>query len=194
MRLSFFLLFFCFSFPVYAQDWELCEDARKIKAAYGELMKDARAPLNKMRFVDAFPATKKKFLDVFYPYEKDELYADRKLYIETFIGIGASFPREVLEKSMDIGAELNGSDDIISQLQKTTTELAVRETAFFLKRLKKMKKAAQVSLINFLADVPDYASYPAYQQLIDKLETTGDKSTAAMLVSARELRKTRVHE
>src|SRR5437762_9977918 len=81
---------------LYAQVKPLSRDAQKIKNAYEALLKDINAPLNKIQFIEAFPGSKEKFVNVFYPYEKDELYAVRKEYVNIYTGIGNSFPKKVL--------------------------------------------------------------------------------------------------
>jgi hypothetical protein len=194
MRTIFFLLSILVPFLLYGQSEELSRDARKIKDAHDELMKDARAPINKMRYIAAFPATKEKYTDIFYPYEKDELFEVRKEYMEHFISIGKVYPKEVLEKSIGIAKKMNGSDDVISMFQQNTTMLAGRESVFFAKEVKKLKKAEQASLIKFLADVEHHATYPEYQSLIDSLTADGEKALAEMLVLVREAKKKERHE
>lgn len=164
------VLLFLLPMTVAAQQ-ELSADAEKVKKQYGYLRFEERAALSHVDYITAFPKDKETFLNVFYPYKLDQLYEYRHEYMKALKTIGALYPQLVLAKAIHIGKDLQGSEDIVGELQDIVIGLGISHTLEFITEAKLLKKEELLSFARFLADAEDKAGV---QTLVDKLNGKKD--------------------
>jgi hypothetical protein len=185
MKLRLLVLLLLISAATFAQGNELLiADAKTIKDAYTELMKEPRASISQMNYIAAFPATKEIFFHVFYPDALDQLYPTRKQYLDALIRISESLPKEVLVKILKTEVNMKASDDIVGQLQTLTLSLAAQHTDVFTGAVKSMWPKDQKNLAPFIADTDD----PNFDTLIENLKTAKANNLVNQLTNAHEER------
>lgn len=159
----------------------LLPEAERIKKQYDYYLKDHRASLHHVDYITAFPENKAEFMDVFYPYKKDQLYEARHEYIKVLADIGKQYPHLVLAKGIVIGKELTGSEDIVGDLQEVLIEIAANHVPEFIKEVKKLKKQEQQSFAGFLADAKDRGKV---ENLRDQLQAMKEDKLAGLITGA----------
>ncbi|HYV91268.1 MAG TPA: hypothetical protein VE978_05775 [Chitinophagales bacterium] len=169
----------------------LTADAMKVKTAFDNLSADTNSKKLQEDYIAAFPSDSNSFLKIFGPEKFDQLYSESYKYLEALEKCAATFPIEVINKCIDIGKDLGWDADAVGQLQQMSVDLAIKCTTVFVSKYKTLEGKEQNNLINFYADVENHNAYPEYQELINKLNSIGEKDIAKKLEIARTIRMNR---
>lgn len=171
-------------FPAYAfAQSNLLPEAEKVKKQYDYLVKEERAALSQVDFITAFPDDKETFLKIFYPYKLDQLYEARHQYMAALKRLGELYPQKVLAKTIGIGKDMKGNEDIVGDLQEIIIGLADRHLPDFAAEVKKLDKKQLPSFAAFLADARDNEGVA---QICRKLEKLGENKIAGAIHKAME--------
>jgi hypothetical protein len=169
----------------------LIADAMKVKTAFDNLSVDTNSKKLQQAYIAAFPSDTNTFLKVFQTEMFDQLYMDSYKYLEAFEKCAIIFPTEVIGKCVDIGKDLVWEEDAVGQLQHMSVKLAIKHVIVFVSKYKTLDGKEQNQLINFYADVENHSAYPEYQELINTLNSIGEKGIAKELETVRAIRKGR---
>ncbi len=154
---------------------EISPQAKKLRYYYESMIKQPHAPVIKIQFIQAFPANKKDFIDVFNHHTKDELAATGEDYVKTFRKLGYDFTDSVLQKSIYIGVDLAAwSSGPVNELQKTIYYLTNKKPMLFVNMVRELTKAQQNDLAQFLrsgAGDVENENYPTLLDLFEKTDT-----------------------
>lgn len=167
----------------------ILNDVTKVKSAYENLSADKNSKKLQQDYISAFPSDTKTFLAVFQSDKFDQLYSDSHKYIEALENCATNSPTEVISKCVDIGKNLVWDADAVGLLQHISVDIAIQHPPTFVSKYKTLNDKEQDKLINFYADVENHSAYPEYQDLIDKLNSIGEKDIAKKLETARTFRK-----
>ena len=102
-----------------------------------------------------------------------------------------NFPKEAINKCIDIGKNLVWDADAVGELQNLSVNLAIKYFKIFVDKFKTLNSKEQQSLINFYADVENQSSYPEFQKLINKFKKIGETGITKELETARSIRMKR---
>jgi hypothetical protein len=176
-----------------AQSQTLIPDAQKMKVAFDSLSVNINSKVLQENYIAAFPADTKTFLSVFQTEKFDQLYMESDKYLSAFEMCSKSFPSKVISKCIDIGKNLVWDADAVGQLQHMSVYLANKHLKVFVSKYKTLNGNEQNKLIAFYADVENFSAYQMFQDLIDQLNSIGEKEIAMKLDSARAIRKKNNH-
>jgi hypothetical protein len=163
--------------------------ASKLKTAYEKLLSDTGNNKLQERYIVAFPSDTKTFLNIFQTKNFDQLYENSYQYLELFEKCAPAFPKEVLSKCMEIDKNLIWDADAVGQLQQISVSLSVKYFTIFIAQYRTLSSKEQNGLINYYADIENYNAYSEYQDLIDKLNSVGQRDISNKLQNARTKRK-----
>jgi hypothetical protein len=159
----------------------LTPDAEKVKKQFGYLRFEERAALSHVDYITAFPKDKTTFLDVFYPWQLDQLYEDRHKYVDALKKIGEQYPRRVLERSIGICKDLRGNEDVVGEMQDIVIGLGNNHTFEFISETRKLNKEELRLFSHFLADARDR---DGVLSLVVKLKKKKESKMADAIVNA----------
>jgi hypothetical protein len=182
-------LLFVFALNDVAYSQTLSKESLKIVQAWEYLDKHPNSAKARLAYIKIFPGDQQLFTKIFDPDDYKELYGESYKYIDRFVGLAKFYPKQVIDKSVDIGKDLIWRADATGQLQQSTVELGVSHISIFIKKIKTLPKYKVDHLITFLADVENHKAYAVYQQLIDSLNKTGETRLATKFIRARALRE-----
>ena|ERR1700744_298559 len=187
-----FVFLFALTFNV-VRSQQLSEASERVKIAFNKLKSDSSSVKNKMAYLNIFPKNKKQFMDIFQPENFGQLYPESNKYIEMFIGLAKHFPDKVIDKSVDIGADLKWEADATGQMQNSIVDLGNEHIDVFSKKLNSLPKVKRDQLITFLADAENHKAYHTYEQLIKSLQKVNENNLAIQFIRARKLREKNNH-
>jgi len=175
--------------PSFAFSQALSPKSKAVKAAWEALVKQPGAKQCQLTYLRVFPENKHDFIAVFDRDDFTQLYTESNKYIESFIALVKNYPAQVIDKSINIGKDLRWNADAINYLQHGIVEIGISNTIIFSKKLNSLTPKQKGRLVKFLADVENHKAYPQYQQLINALTKTGEKSLAHKFELARTERE-----
>jgi hypothetical protein len=179
-----FLLFFQAGFSQ-----SFIPEAIKVKTAFENLSVDPDNKKLQKDYISAFPNDTKTFLKVFQTEGFDQLYSESYKYLNELERCSSSFPNEVINKCINIGKNLVWDADAVGQLQHISVTLNAKYISVFVNCYRKLNTKEQDNLIKFYADVENHNAYKIYQDLIDKLNSVGQRDISEKLETARKNRK-----
>ena len=163
--------------------------ATKLKTAYVQLKIYPGAKPKQLAYLKAFPQNKQQFTEIFDPSNFGQLYKNSLEYINSFFGLAQNYPDEIMEKSINLGKNMEWRADAIGFLQNGIMELATQRTQLFATKVKALPVHDIDNLIKFLADEEGIKNDLQYQHLIDILRKHGDSGLADKFVAARTARE-----
>jgi len=181
------LLFFASPFVAFSQP--LSPQSKEVKAAWEALNKQPDSKQLQLAYLKVFPSNKRDFVAVFEPDDFKQLYSGGEKYIDSFAALAKNYPGAVIDKSINIGKDLQWEADGIGQLQGAIVVMGVNNTIIFSKRLKLLTVIQQSRLIKFLADEDGIKHDQTYQELINGLIKIGEKALAHKFEIARTERE-----
>jgi hypothetical protein len=95
----------------------------------------------------------------------------------------------VIGKAINIGKDLKWEADAIGYLQNGIVKMGISQTRIFSEKLNLLPAKQKAHLITFLADEEGIKHDQTYQELINALTKTGEKSLANKLEIARTERE-----
>lgn len=155
----------------------------KIMGAYEQLLKAPLSPVVQMQYISAFPADKKTLMDVFNPAPMDQLYKQRRIYIDSLRSMGNIYPKELLTKAIHLSTDIRSDGDICSDLQTIILKLANKEITHFIKEVNGLKKKEQKGLFVFLADTKQTSATAEYELLISNLRSNNAADMAETITA-----------
>lgn len=172
-RLFTLIILCCATTLAWAQ--KLSPESKKVKYAYDELMKLPTGALLQVKYIQAFPANRNDFINIFNPDNQQELTTHGVDYVKKFRKLGFDYPDSVLPKSIMIGKDLNAwSEGVVDQLQKTIYYITDKNPQLFVNTVKLLKKDEQERLANFLYAGPN-GKNENYEVLVQIFEKAGEK-------------------
>ena len=181
------ILCFCILLAANSVAQQLAPEALRMKAAYEVYRKHPHASANHLAFIEAFPATKEVFMDIFNDPALDELYKESTTYIAIFEELSRSYPIQTLPKAVAIGKKLVYSDWQAAGMQRALLYLAANNTDSFAVQVNKLQKKERPGVAKFLADSDKPAA--EYDKITDNLQKAKQTKLAAMFVQARDERQ-----
>lgn len=137
-------------FPFLASAQELLQESKDIRAAYTELMREEKATVLQIRFIETFPGDKETFMNVFNPPSFGQLTKEGPVYVQKFCDLGDLHTKAILSKSLAIAKGLISTFGVTECLQSTIYKLYLKEPEFFIAQLNQMKKKELEDLGAFL--------------------------------------------
>lgn len=165
--------------------------SEKIKTSFEKLAADTSNKKLQADYIKAFPSDTKTFLSVFQTKTFDQLYSDSHKYLNELEKCATNFPKDVIDKCIDISKNLVWDADAVGQLQHLNIKLFSQNVNVFIDKFNTLDNKEQDALINFYADVENHNAYKIYQNLIDKLNTSGQTAISKKLELARTNRQKR---
>jgi len=167
----------------------LIPEALKLQTAFANLSADPDNKRLQENYIAAFPTDTKTFLIVFQQEKFDQLYSESNKYINELERCSTSFPEKAMSKCINIGKNLIWDADAVGELQQISVTLNARYISVFISLYKNLKNKEQENLIQFYANVENHGTYKIYQDLIDKLNSVGQRDISEKLETARTSRK-----
>jgi len=169
----------------------LSESVTRLNGALADLRSTPEDRTVQTRYLEAFPATYKEYLQLF---DLDQPLYDGHEYVEAMSSLANNHELAVGRLLVNLSKDAHYEADAPSYLQHATCRFAGEHTKTFLSLLKRLPPVKQANLITFLADVENHSAYPEYQVVIDRSKALGEVGLVHKFESARSQREKQPHD
>jgi len=185
-----FLLLVTFALTIPAQERRLSPEGRKLTDAFAQLQKSPDDSVAQERYLEAFPKDFKTFLQLF---DLHRELSDGHEYIYLLPSLANKHEVELGALLIQLGKGAHWDADAPNYLQQVTANYAGQHTKTFVSLIKLLSPTDRANLITFLADAENHGAYKEYQDIIDRLRSTGQNRLEKEFEVAREKRMHQPH-
>ncbi len=179
------LLFICLLTALHIQAQQLIWPAKKVEQAYEIVLKNPRAIISQMQYLEAFPKDKDTFIAVFNPDDNKQLYSVSTEHIALLQTIAGILPDSVLRIGLGICKTAKWSSGPVDKLQHMMLSVAAANPESFVNEIYLLKRKEREAAAAFLAEVESNPPCPEYKALTDTLQKIGAHNIAGLLTRSK---------